>query len=114
MNYLEIFKSENELYSYISKRMKEIRRMNGLTQSKISEILDISEQNYVRVERGYNKTSIYFLFKFCSVFDLSLNEFFKIAESDEDNCLIEMKELIFRNKTEILELSNIIKKYYEN
>ena len=40
------------------KRIKEMRKKIGLTQAQISEKIGMSEDNYGRIERGINGTSI--------------------------------------------------------
>ena len=50
-------------YSYYTRRIRDIREDNDLTQQQIAEILGTSQTMYARYERGANELPIRHLIK---------------------------------------------------
>jgi len=60
------------LYKQIlGKRLREKRMEHGLTQSKMSEYLDIQVRSYQRYEEGSNFPSLEILIKLCDILGIS-------------------------------------------
>ena len=60
----------------IGKKLKELRRGEGLTQQKLSEILQISRVNYTRYETNAVRPDYETLIKLADFYDVSLDELF--------------------------------------
>ena len=113
MDYLSSFKSEKDFNRYVTKRLKFIRESNNLTQSKFSEKLNMSEQNYARIERGEYRASTYFILLVCSKFDITISQFFNFKDSSKDAESTQFfNELLIKNKDDLLKFSKFINDYY--
>ena len=60
----------------IGKKLKELRRGEGLTQQKLAEILQISRVNYTRYETNAVRPDYETLIKLADFYDVSLDELF--------------------------------------
>ena len=104
-------------YKALGAKIKEKRKLYGVTQEKVAEKLDISESFYGRVERGDRILSVETLVKIAGFFDLSLD--FLLLDSvqrDDDDKLLSEIDNIFRDKSqsEAAFLLNLLKIYAEN
>lgn len=94
MNYLSYFKDEKQIQRAIADAFVSIRKKNKLTQEKLAEILDVSVEHISRIENCKYTCSITIIFKMCSIFNMSINEFFGISNSSNENNLTKFfKEL---------------------
>lgn len=116
MNYLSKFKSESELQQFIINRIKFFRTSKNITQAEAAYLLNMSEQNFGRIERGRYKPSIYFILNFCSKFDITLQEFFKFNPNYNRVSKLEKAtyEFLVNNKSSMQQLSNLINSFYNN
>ena len=87
MNYLSYFKDEKQIQKAISNGFLNIRKKNRLTQEKLAELLDVSVEHISRIENCKYTCSITIVFKICSIFNMSINEFFGINNSSSDSNL---------------------------
>ena len=58
-------------YSYYTRRIRDIREDNDLTQQQIAEILGTSQTMYARYERGANELPIRHLIRLAEYYRLS-------------------------------------------
>jgi transcriptional regulator with XRE-family HTH domain len=72
-------------------RIKELRKMKGLTQDKLSQIIDIEQKHLSRIEVGKNYPSIGTLEKFALALNVDIKDFFDFKEQNPKN---EIKEKI--------------------
>lgn len=112
MNYLEKFNDEKQLISYISKRLKSLRESRKLTQNEMSNLMNMEEEYYGRVERGKYKPTIFFLISFCSKLSISLDDFFNIDNSSGIDSYL--KEYITLNKSSLIDLRDFLNKSLDN
>lgn len=66
----------------LGRRIKEIRKSKGLTQEKLSEMIDIETSSLSGIESGRFFPSLHVLDKISSVLDVELVEFFKFSSVD--------------------------------
>lgn len=85
MNYLSYFKDEKQIQKAISNGFLNIRKKNKLTQEKLAELLDVSVEHISRIENCKYTCSITILLKICSLFNMSINDFFGIASNSNDS-----------------------------
>ncbi len=60
----------------IGKKLKELRKANGLTQVELAKKIDISRVNYTRYELGVVRPDYETLIKIVDYYDISLDELF--------------------------------------
>ena len=63
----------------LGKRIKEIRKFRGLTQEKLSEMIDLETSSLSGIESGRFYPSLHVLDKIASALDVELIDFFKFA-----------------------------------
>ena len=54
-----------------NKRIKEIRLSHKLTQRQLAEVLETSQQAYLKYEKGVNEIPVHRIIKICKHFNLS-------------------------------------------
>lgn len=109
MNYLSYFKDEKQIQKAISNGFISIRKKNRLTQEKLAELLDVSVEHISRIENCKYTCSIILIFKICTIFNMSINEFFGVTNSTSDSNLdkffkelpLEKREAIYQFCKEI-------------
>ncbi len=72
-------------------RIKELRKMKGLTQDKLFQIIDIEQKHLSRIEVGKNYPSISTLEKIALALNFEIKDFFDFKEQNLKN---EIKEKI--------------------
>lgn len=68
-------------------RLREIRKKKKLTQEKLSELLNLSPRQLIRIENGKNFPSAETLSKLGSALDVELNSFFDFVLGEDGSCL---------------------------
>ena len=64
-------------HKFFSKKIREIRKANKLSQEKFAEKLDCSREFISRLENNKEKLSLRLLLKLAHVFNINLKEFFE-------------------------------------
>ena len=62
---------------YISKRLKELRTLNGFSQEKLAELLDVSRQTISSWENERSYPDVHNLIMLCDVYSVSLDDLMK-------------------------------------
>ncbi len=65
-------------------RLEELRKAEGITQEELADILDVSRQTVISLEKGRYNPSIMLAFRISRHFRLPIEEIF-IYEESEDN-----------------------------
>lgn len=83
----------------IGQRLKKYRLQAGMTQKRLSEILDIDEQYYGQAERGVKKLSLEKLMLFCTCFQIPLDDVIKLDVRNEGDpiklaCISKISQLL--------------------
>ena len=112
MKYTSYFENEQQLQKAIANSVLNIREKNDLTQQKLAEILDVSIEHISRVENCKYTCSISLIFKLCSIFDLSIDEFFGINNSQDDSISTFFKDLSLEKREAIVEFCKQIENRY--
>jgi transcriptional regulator with XRE-family HTH domain len=63
--------------AYIGVRMREGRRVRGMTQGELAQVLGVSFQQIQKYETGANRVSAARLFEICEALDVSLASMFE-------------------------------------
>ena len=70
-------------YSYYTRRIRDIREDNDLTQQQIAEILGTSQTMYARYERGANELPIRHLIRLAEYYRLSTDYLLGLTNGKE-------------------------------
>ncbi|HGD1056919.1 TPA: helix-turn-helix domain-containing protein [Streptococcus agalactiae] len=81
-----------------SKKLKELRINNKLSQKQIAEQMNISQQAYAKWERGKNSPSLATLEKVANFFNLSIEELLSDGTVSLDN-LLKAETITYQGKT---------------
>lgn len=115
MNYLSYFKNESDIRKVISDTIIKIRKSNNLTQEKLAEILDVSVEHISRIENCKYTCSITLILKACTIFKLSLDEFFQISTYESPSGITKfIKELTIDKQNAIIDFCEEIKNEVKN
>jgi len=60
--------------SILGEKLRTLRKQKGLTQTQVSEMLDVSQVYVVQMEKGQKIPNIAMLIKICDVFDISCDK----------------------------------------
>lgn len=66
--------------SEFSKRLKELRIENGLSQQRVADILGVKQQSYARYELGTGEPSLQTLIKLTRIFYVSADYLLGITD----------------------------------
>ncbi|BDR98029.1 helix-turn-helix domain-containing protein [Proteus mirabilis] len=70
--------SERKIFCYsIGYELFLLRQRNSMTGAELGKLLNISQQQISRYERGINKIPIDILFHILNIFDISISDFFE-------------------------------------
>lgn len=114
MNYTSYFQSEEQLQETIANSIITIRKNNNLTQQKLAELLDVSIEHISRIENCKYTCSITLILKICSIFQLSLDEFFGIDKQKENEFSDFFKSLSLEKREAIVDFCKEVEKYYSH
>lgn len=81
-----------------SKKLKEVRINNKLSQKQIAEQMNISQQAYAKWESGKNSPSLATLEKVANFFNLSIEELLSDGTVSLDN-LLKAETITYQGKT---------------
>lgn len=92
----------------IGKRIQLKRKEKGLSAEKMSELLDISQQQISRYERGVNKINVAHLVKIANLLQTPIDYFFedcmKKTEWNQDYCDEIWQQMTIKQKQAIVAL----------
>lgn len=107
--------TEETIYKNFGKRLKELRKINGITQVQMSKDLNISQTAIVQYEAGSRKIPLSMLQILSTYFNLSLDELVgsdlcPFKEIDRNEYVDNKYELII-NSPNVLTLIDVISEY---
>jgi len=112
----------------ITRNIRRLRELKGLSQKEVSAKSKVPQGQYSRIENGHVEPSVSTLEKLSRVFEVSISEFFKADDineevnlplmekiklidtlaEDEQNALFKMIDLAISNKRMKDNLSNLL------
>jgi len=99
-----------ELKKNIGKRIKEIRKQRGLSQEKLSEMIDIEQHTLSYIETGNNFFTAETLEKIINALDIEPYELFDFRHHKSPKDLItEINKMLEANPDKVQEIYKIIK-----
>ena len=99
-----------ELKRNIGKRIKEIRKKRGLSQEKLSELVDIEQNTLSYIETGNKFCSAETLEKLIIALKIEPEELFKFGHFKDNETLLEEINIMLKSSPEkIPEIYKIIK-----
>lgn len=85
--------TSTEIDALVGKRIQLKRKEHGFSAEKLSDILEISQQQLSRYERGVNKINVFYLVGIANIFQVPIGYFFadcveveKTEYSELDQC----------------------------
>lgn len=78
----------------LGKQIKQLRISKGLSQEKLSEMIDISPRQMCVIENGSSIPSLDTFINIAKVLEIDINEFFNIKALDISNTRLEIIELV--------------------
>jgi len=103
----------------LGRQMKLLRNKAGFTQSEVARELNISCPAYSKIEAGITDVNISRLIEISDVFKISVNDFFKEEDENdqfeitERNPIKSLKDTVIKQNEIIYSLQNKIIKLYE-
>lgn len=67
-------KTEDTFDQLIGKKVREARKLKGLTQERLAEQLSLSRTSIANIERGKQKLSLYYLYVIANKLDVDASE----------------------------------------
>lgn len=61
-------------------KIKELRKINKITQDELAELVEVSRQTIISLEKGKYNPSIFLAYKISKVFDLKIEDVFIFEE----------------------------------
>ncbi len=61
----------------IRKRIQKLRFDRGLSQQRVADYLDVSQNAYHKIENGHTKLQVVTLLVLSDLFEISIHDFFK-------------------------------------
>jgi transcriptional regulator with XRE-family HTH domain len=72
----------------IGNKITYYRKMNGLSLYDIAKMINVSEQQQSRYERGINRINLDRLNQYAEIFNIDLLDFFNLSEHETKNIKI--------------------------
>jgi transcriptional regulator with XRE-family HTH domain len=69
----------------LSKRLRELRKVNNYTQDDVAEVLQTSRQTYSHYETGIRKPSTESLYKLAGLYGISVEDLLKLSIELDEN-----------------------------
>lgn len=106
--------NEQQLKTLFGNRVRELRKLQNLTQEELAERIWIDPQHLCKMENGNHFPTLKNIIKLADVLNVDIKDLFSYDNSEEsyliDKIKIEMKKL---NKKELKFLLNIITSIHE-
>lgn len=82
------------------KRLKELRKLNKLTQEQLAELIGLDPKQICRIENGACFTTFETLQKICTTFNVEIFDLFYYEHKKTKDALIEDMNKIFKNASD--------------
>ena len=80
----------NEIIKQLGIKIKEIRKLNNLTQAELAEKINVDSKYISRLETGTSIASISTLIKISKVLNVELSDIFTVESSQKKKKIIEL------------------------
>lgn len=67
-------------------RLEQLRKAKGLSQEELGNILEVSRQTIISLEKGKYNPSLELAFKIAEFFNMKIEEIFIYKEVNNDEC----------------------------
>lgn len=84
-------------YQAFGRRLRELRRLRGLTQEQLGELIGVSYQHIGMLERGRRSPSVEMLISLCCALDCSCDSLFEDSLPNRDAYTLRQRPLVLRN-----------------
>jgi len=69
----------------INEKVKELRKIAGISQAKLAKLLNVSRQAVGHYEQGYREIPLDIVKKYCIIFDITSDELLEIETQQQRN-----------------------------
>ena len=97
----------NEIIKQLGIKIKEIRKLNNLTQAELAEKINVDSKYISRLETGTSIASISTLIKISKVLNVELSDIFTVESLQKKKKIIELINIKL-NKINIKELKAVL------
>ena len=95
---------------YLGRRIKEIRKRNGLSQERLAELIGVEPPSICNVENGKNYPTLQNLEKIINVLGVTYTDVFNFDQHKEsDDLIVEINEMLKNNPDKIKDFYKIMK-----
>ncbi|WP_373845452.1 helix-turn-helix domain-containing protein [Clostridium sp.] len=99
----------------IGNRIKELRKINNITSTELSNKIGISQGQLSRLENNVNTAQFDTIMKICEIFSITLSEFFNDGSNSELAILNpQLKELLHNAKDLTPEQLELLSKFIKS
>lgn len=92
-----------------NEKIKEIRKVSGMTQEELADKLGVSRQTISKWEKGLSTPDLEMSISFCELFRISLDEFIREEQMEQKLSLEDIMKINKRNQRQtILLISSIV------
>ncbi|SCZ76261.1 helix-turn-helix transcriptional regulator [Pseudobutyrivibrio xylanivorans] len=92
-----------------NEKIKEIRKVSGMTQEELADKLGVSRQTISKWEKGLSTPDLEMAISFCELFQISLDEFIREEQMEQKLSLEDIMKINKRNQRQtILLISSIV------
>lgn len=74
-------KAKNSVARAVGQKIQALRKDHGITAARLAELIEISQQQMSRYERGVNRVDVDCLVRIADIFDIPVGWFFSDIEA---------------------------------
>ncbi len=95
---------------FLGKRIKELRKLNNLTQEQLGELINIEPSSLGNIENGYNYPLMSTIEKLSQALNCTIADFFNFEHLNDNKALVdEINLLLEKNPDKVKQIYRIIK-----
>ena len=91
-----------------NEKLREIRKISGMTQEELAEKLNVSRQTISKWEKGLSVPDLEMAISFCNLFQISLDELVKEGQVEEKLSLEDIMRINKRNQGQLILLMSSV------
>ena len=91
-----------------NEKLKEIRKISGMTQEELADKLNVSRQTISKWEKGLSTPDLEMAIQFCDLFQISLDELLKEEQMERKLSLEDIMRMNKRNQRQLVLLMSSV------
>lgn len=85
----------------VGQNIRTLRYHHGMTTKTLAKLLEVSQQQVSRYERGVNKIDVNIIFKIVTIFCISYEDIFSEFKNENTGTYLHMKPEALRDKPDL-------------